>query len=69
MYTKVRGHHCWWLAKDGKSIGHFNIDSLTSDSEAEGYVDEIIKIESDFTTAVGVLTLVILLMTLIDVQF
>ena len=24
MYGKERGHHCWWLTKDGKSLAHFD---------------------------------------------
>ena len=47
MYTKVRGHHCWWLAKDGKSIAQFDINGLTSDAEAEAYVDEIVNSEHE----------------------
>ena len=46
-YAKVRGHHSWWLSKNGKSIGHFNIDGLTSEEEAEAYVDEIVKLEAE----------------------
>lgn len=36
-YGKVRGHHCWWLTKDGKSIANF-------DNESD--VDAIISMES-----------------------
>lgn len=45
MYEKVRGHHCWWLNKDGKSIANFDINGLTSDEEAEASVDEIVNLE------------------------
>lgn len=42
MYEKIRGHHCWWLGKDGVSIGNFDINGCTSDEQAEKHVDEII---------------------------
>ena len=47
VYKKVRGYHSWWLDKNGKSIGLFNVDDLNSDEEAEKYVDEIINLEAE----------------------
>lgn len=35
-YGKTRGHHCWWLTKNGKSLANF-------DDEHE--VDAIIDLE------------------------
>ena len=37
-YGKVRGHHCWWLKINGKSIANF-------DSEKD--IDEIIDLEKE----------------------
>ena len=47
-YKKVRGHHCWWLAVDGKSVASFDINSATSDEQAEKYVDGIVGLNLDY---------------------
>ena len=30
-YTKIQGHHCWWLAKNGKSLANFDSESDVDD--------------------------------------
>jgi hypothetical protein len=47
VYEKVRGHRVWWLKKNGKSIGEFDINGITSDEESEKNVDDIVKLDSD----------------------
>jgi hypothetical protein len=37
MYGKMKGHHCWWLTRDGKELANF-------DNEEE--VDRIINMEA-----------------------
>jgi hypothetical protein len=38
MYTKTRGHHCWWLRKDNKEIANF-------DENNEHVIDDILKMQ------------------------
>ena len=47
VYEKVRGYRVWWLKKNGKSIGQFDINGITSDEESEKNVDDIVKLEAD----------------------
>ncbi len=44
MYTKTRGHHCWWLNKNSKALANF-------DDEKE--VDAIIEMQDSNTSAFG----------------
>ena len=37
MYTKTRGHHCWWLRVNGKEVANF-------DDKDERLIDEIISL-------------------------
>jgi len=37
-FTKTRGHHCWWLRKDGKEISNF-------DENQEHVLDDILKMQ------------------------
>jgi len=37
-FTKTRGHHCWWLRKDGKEISNF-------DENHEHVLDDILKMQ------------------------
>ena len=46
-YKKIRGHHCWWLSVDAKSVANFDICGNTTDEMAEKYVDDIVSMADE----------------------
>lgn len=54
-YGKTKGHHCWWLTKDGRSLAPFDeeedVDQIIN-MEAARVVDGLVKRLEQYTSVV-----------------
>lgn len=50
MYTKTRGHHCWWLNKDGKALAYFE---EADEKEVDAIIELQESVEDSNTSAFG----------------